>query len=745
MRGYPFIITLCASINVASALYSGKWCPRACATAVDYATFNDTDSSLSRKVRACQSELRINSLYLCFDEYCDSDGEREGWIRDQRPACNKRTNVTLPSYHDVVDRWEPDAKQGVRRLTADDAMKYPVLNETVIPDASFFARSFTTMDAAWWEYDIHLVYGWYMYYFWIVVIAIGIGTRLLSLIRNLNVQNQKYRSIPHTESEPLTRPRSILSRPQAWLKQYLIVPAAFGDRCSRPLGWCTIPPRMQSLTIFLFISFNILLCSCSYRLTDGNIYWPQKTAQLLRYVSDRTGIISLANFPLVWLFGMRNDFLMWITGWGFGTYNAFHKWVARVSTLQAVVHSLGYTLMIIESSGWSYFWQYWTAHYFWNGEVATIAMCAILAFSFYGIRRAHYEIFLITHIVLSIVALWTMYYHVAIFVDGEWNIFIWPCLGFWILDRLLRLGRMLSFNRNPFNTHATVSYDPNSNLVRMDVNGSKNWISPKPGTYYYIYVLNDLLYAYQSHPFTLAYESSDNASPPTPLSPLVPRPPPHRSSSSLSTESTESDALLTPTTKAQSISNLVFLIRPYDGFTSRLKSHCLLHPKKLRVLVEGPYGHTEPLHTFQNVLFIVGGTGIAVPLSHLHRLLQADSLVQSVKIIWAVREHAFLESVLREFKGQLGDERIEMEVHVTRDEDAKDEVLAENLKSVRIMTHRPNVAAAVEETVRDAGQAALAVVACGPALMADEARRTTVEMLGRGFRALEYFEESFKW
>jgi hypothetical protein len=36
-------------------------------------------------------------------------------------------------------------------------------------------------------------------------------------------------------------------------------------------------------------------------------------------------------------------------------------------------------------------------------------------------------------------------------------------------------------------------------------------------------------------------------------------------------------------------------------------------------------------------------------------------------------------------------------------------------------------------------------VACGPARMADEARRASVSMLARGFRAVEYFEESFKW
>jgi hypothetical protein len=202
-------------------------------------------------------------------------------------------------------------------------------------------------DAAFYEYDVHLVYGWYMYYFWIIVISLGIGTRILTLITDL--QNRGYQALATDESAGPKKGSGSLSIPHSWLKRYITVPAAFGDRCSRPLGWCTIPPRAQTLTIAAFVILNVVLCCADYRLTDGNLYWPDKSGQLLRYISDRTGIISLANFPLVWLFGMRNDVLMWLTGWGFGTYNAFHRWVARVATLQAIVHSLGYTLMIMDS------------------------------------------------------------------------------------------------------------------------------------------------------------------------------------------------------------------------------------------------------------------------------------------------------------------------------------------------------------------------------------------------------------
>ena len=369
-------------------------------------------------------------------------------------------------------------------------------------------------------------------------------------------------------------------------------------------------------------------------------------------------------------------------------------------------------------------------------------MSLLLAFSFYGIRRAHYEFFLVTHIALSIAALWSMYYHVEIFTNGEWNIFIWPCLFIWIFDRVLRVLRIMAFDWKFWNTKAIVSYDPTSNLVRMDVPMTRNRVAPRPGTYYYIYVLNDPLYMHQNHPFTLAYVTSPKKNEQIPLSPVSSRPSTHRTNSA---SSSESDTLLAPRHTEASGPSMVYLIRPYDGFTSRLKNHCLSRPKTLRVNVEGPYGHSVPLREYTNVMFVVGGTGIAVPLSHLAHLLDSESTVQSVKIVWAVREHAFLSSMLQEFKSLLGDERCTLEVHVTQDVEHKDDIPDHVPRGVSIVVGRPNVHLSVEEAAQDAGQQSLAIVACGPARMADEARRASVQMLANGFRGVEYFEESFKW
>lgn len=52
----------------------------------------------------------------------------------------------------------------------------------------------------------------------------------------------------------------------------------------------------------------------------------------------------MANMPLMWVFAMRNNLLLWLTGWSFTTFNQFHRWIARIATIEAVIHSIGYTV-----------------------------------------------------------------------------------------------------------------------------------------------------------------------------------------------------------------------------------------------------------------------------------------------------------------------------------------------------------------------------------------------------------------
>jgi hypothetical protein len=132
--------------NLADALRSGKWCPRACDFTLNYATFNDTDPWLSSKVRQCRSGLRITSLYLCFDEFCDpNDGQVSKFIAEESEWCDEHAGVTLPQFHDVVDHWSSEERMHLPRQSAGKAADWPALNTAVLPEADFLGRAFTTL------------------------------------------------------------------------------------------------------------------------------------------------------------------------------------------------------------------------------------------------------------------------------------------------------------------------------------------------------------------------------------------------------------------------------------------------------------------------------------------------------------------------------------------------------------------------------------------------------------------------
>lgn len=66
-------------------------------------------------------------------------------------------------------------------------------------------------------------------------------------------------------------------------------------------------------------------------------------------------MLSLWNMPIFFLLAGRNDFLVWLTGWSYGTFHVFHKWVARVSALMGMVHSVAYAVYMYQSRFFLFF------------------------------------------------------------------------------------------------------------------------------------------------------------------------------------------------------------------------------------------------------------------------------------------------------------------------------------------------------------------------------------------------------
>ncbi|KHN93968.1 ferric-chelate reductase [Metarhizium album ARSEF 1941] len=657
------------------------------------------------------------SMYLCLDVFCEQQA-RAAEVAALNESCVGSGMRALPPIS-IVSNYTAGDIERLRHIRLDETFApNDTVKEVVLPASELHKAWFDTLDAIKYVKHYHFLYGSFMIMFWIVVVALGVGNRVvLGSIRFLKT----YRLCRGHRSETAT-----------WMRRRILLPATFGYRCATEV-WCgTIPPRMQSLTIAAFAIANLAFSMYGYKITPVNLYFPSPLRQWLRYVSDRTGIISFANFPVIWLFGMRNNFAIWLTGWDFGTYNNFHRWVARIATLQAVVHSVGYTALILYNGGWTYFASWWRRTFWVAGEVATVFMCALIACSVYWLRRQRYELFLVLHIGMSAVVLVTMLGHVSIF-NGHFDAFFWIPVFLWIFDRVLRILRIVFFNPTLKPTVATATYSLSTNIVRLHVPCRFRAYKVRPGTYCYLSVIDDERF-WESHPFTVA--SVSDSSPPGKSfgeqAPLL--------------ESGVVNAEYQETAEPDS-RLLLFLIRPYDSFTSRLRDLAAKEspqPASLRVLMDGPYGHSQPLHQFDHVLFVVGGSGIVVPLSYLKVLTGCNKQTTSTHVHWATREPDFAADVLSNDVGEaLGDASLAIDLYFSAETERN--MGADIPPKVSRHYGRPNARAIILAAAEDAGECSLAVVACGPARMADDARRAVVQGLATFPCQMEYFEESFRW
>lgn len=323
--------------------------------------------------------------------------------------------------------------------------------------------------------------------------------------------------------------------------------------------------------------------------------------------------------------------------------------------------------------------------------------------------------------------------HVSIF-DGEYDFLFWVPVFIWILDRLLRLLRITVFQPSSISAVGALSYDEHSNVVELRVPLKGPSIShPGPGTFCYLMVLGDTR-NWESHPFTVASVSSQRYNP---------------------TSQEEQTSLLASAREGvgsnsidqESKNNCVtFIIRPYSGFTARLRD-LALKTASVRVLVEGPYGTSRPLSNYDHICFIVGGTGIVTPLSYLPSLFSQIPMPCTIDLHWAVREPALAARVIREYlAAQLNTDEFSLHLYMSNNLRNVEEGDMRNLsRDFNIQTGRPNIQEIVAAAAADANGKRLAVVACGPEGMLDDTRLSVVNALSIGQCHIDYFQDSFSW
>ncbi|KAI5964806.1 uncharacterized protein KGF55_001876 [Candida pseudojiufengensis] len=401
-----------------------------------------------------------------------------------------------------------------------------------------------------------------------------------------------------------------------WWRTYISMPATFGKKRAQEQNFLKyfdylIPSRFESIVIFLFYCVTVLVNALNLKVPNSDYLEETKYMGEIRYVADRTGIIATVMMPLVFLFAGRNNFLQWIVGWNYSTFMTYHRHTARVMFALVVIHAVTFTIVFVP-----YYAESVKDNYFIWGIVATVCGGIMMFQAMLYLRRRWYEIFLILHIVLA--AFWVIgtWYHV---VELGFIWVVYPTIGVWALDRVIRFGRLIVFGF-PL-AEVTLLSDETLKVV---VPKPTYWKSI-PGGHAFIHFLKPA-YFYQSHPFTFT-DSVDQGN------------------------------------------SIILYAKVKGGITRNLYKSLAQQPGrtcKIRVGVEGPYGESTAAKYADTAVFIAGGNGIPGIYSEaVDVAVNSKDGSNRVKLTWIVREwrslYWFYEELL-----SLKNTKIDTTIYVTQ-------------------------------------------------------------------------------
>ena len=509
---------------------------------------------------------------------------------------------------------------------------------------------------------------------------------------------------------------------------YVIDPPVFGRYHAVPvLGLGFVPTRGQALFIAYIWIINIVLSAVGYKLTNPNSWYTTLNGQLLGYISNRVGALSFVNLAIAVLYSGRNNILLYLSNWSHSTFLLIHRWIAVICMLQACLHSVIYVRVYRQKGASAYSEERQLEYWIW-GIIATVSFVLLMPLSILQIRQKAYEVFLASHVVLSVLGMIGCVLHIYYRYEWQWGyeVWVWIAFAFFIFDRFL--ARPLRLARNGLKSAFITVID--DEYFQIDI--------PEVQAHgiAYLYFPTVTWRVWENHPFSVAALSGATlsgiscGSNSTSHSDI---PPADSSAAEKSSHITTKRS-----TEASKKTGITFYVRRRSGLTDKLVRHSK-SKSRILVLVESSYGSDEmsiipspslhPTIDYPNLICIAGGVGISAILPFLDR---ADGFLPplgTIKLFWGVRTEPLVESVERMLGQEGGREngrtrwgRVDVSVSVGQRFDFRN--LLEN-----------ELRGAVGGTT---------VIVCGPPGMADDVR-SAVAGLARHGSIVRMVEESFSW
>ena len=611
-------------------------------------------------------------------------------------------------------------------LTAEQKMQYA--NSSIMPYTGGLQGVKLELD--------HYLTNW----LWVSMAAIAI---LLLLIRIYQLLNSHLRHIFSLTADKQQQNYYTFDKSTLWptfKRQVLYAPLGKKRhnrefQFSRSVNVGTLPTRFQTLILLLYIGSNIAYCCI---LDYGN----SNKAALIAEVRGRTGVLATANMVPLVLLASRNNPAIPFLKVSFDTFNLLHRWMGRVVVAEAIAHTIAWGANSVEAKGMHATMDSLGGDTFLQfGVVGSVAMAVILFQSPSAIRHAFYETFLHLHQCLALMAVIGVYVHIEVAKLPALP-YIRAVIAIWAGERLTRLFRLLYLNLScrHGSTNVVVEALP-GDACRVTFNLPRH-ITVRPGSHVYAYLPS--VSFWMSHPFSVAWTSSDSE-PPTGLrseSPATPLTPAslERQHKGLSSRHCWKD----PTSVS-----LVMSAR--EGMTRKLYKRAMAANKRVIRMsgyVEGPYAGHDSLASYGTVILFAGGAGIThhlIQIRHLIASAQAGTVAtRRIVLIWTVRTvealswvRPWMDEILK-MEGRR--DILKVQLFVTKPGERRDMVSPSS--TVKLYPGRciPGVILDDELPGR---VGATAVSVCGPGAFADEVRMAARERLHWG--SLDFVEEAFSW
>ncbi|KAK1817032.1 hypothetical protein LTR12_008521 [Friedmanniomyces endolithicus] len=384
--------------------------------------------------------------------------------------------------------------------------------------------------------------------------------------------------------------------------------------------------RLQLLILTVLLIYLLLfsLIGITYRtwLTPIPASPLHNTRTGLGGFADLLGALAYALTPFTVLLAMRESALSLVTGVPYQHFNFLHRWTGRVIFVQAVVHTVAWT--VVEGRLYQpqpgVYREFVSQQYVVFGIVAMFVLTLMLVLSTRtAIRWFGYEVFRVGHWGLAVVYLGACW--------GHWDkLWCWmvASLVLVVLDQVVRWvrvaylhcssGRHKNFGFHCAQAHVTIldSAVDNDLVLRLDFDHDHK--SPWQAGQHFQLTFPSLS-IWQSHPFTPSSLSDPNST----------------------------------------LQHHTYVLRVRKGITARLAT--LGNDATLPVILSGPYGRAYPSYGAQNVLAVAGGTGVSFTLPIVREALRrrvAHGPQFAVEFVWVVkraRDLLWVREELAELRG----------------------------------------------------------------------------------------------